>query len=461
MTKHIISEKLKTNLSSIASIPESNVTTTLDDAYHTKISGGQNTSIKMNDSFSDIAAKILNLISLNKADRKHQSKLIESDLDGIPQEKYSKIEDSGSDSIETKTDELNTENIILGYESWRLYRYWKMLKSGDTLTKLVSWFSRIGKKIFDFKWIKDIATYGLDIIKGALKLSEVALKFVPGAGTMARIGVGVGVGVGGVIGMSKLIASGESGKDNYNAANRGLVEAADSTPEKRKYTTKIRKYSGNENFSGMTIGEISRRQHLPRSDPDYIHAVGKYQMIRGTMDDAIRLGFAKKSDIFDAKKQEYLFSEYLIKAKRPEIVKYLNASPDDPGILNGKLLDGALAGLSKEFASVEYKPGSGVSFSNQKASISAEQASAELLAMRNETQGVESSKSTQVQAQPENVEKLTGTELNEKSKNRSYVVNNGTKVFIQPIIQQTNTQTEGANYSTPTSDHRPNMLDND
>lgn len=448
MTKHIISEKLKSNLSSISSMTDSNVSTTLDDAYYTKISGGQNTTVRMNDSFADIAAKIFNLIDLNKQDRKRESKLIEPEE--VVEEKYTKVEPENNKG-ETKPDELDTVRAIEVYEGWRIYEYWKMLKSGDTLTKLISWFKSVGQNIFEFKWLKDIATFGLDIVKGAMKLAETALKFVPSAGTIARIGVGVGSAVG----MAKLIASGESGKDAYNAANRGLVDDS---------KTKIRKYTGGENFSGMTVGEISRRQHLSRNDSEYISAVGKYQMIRITMDDAIRRGFVKPSETFSPEVQDRLFSEYLIKGKRPEIVKYLEASPDDPGIINGSLLDGALAGLSNEFASVEYKSGSGVSKSGQAASISAEQASAELLAMRNETQGIKPTPtetpaptttsttptSPTIHWKPEPVETTKGSKLNESSKDRPYTMNNGVKFFVQPIIQQTNSTGSTSTIETPT-----------
>jgi len=375
MTKHIISEKLKNNLSNINSASESNVSN-MDDPFYSKISAGQNTAVKMNDSFSDIAAKIFNLIALNKKDRKQNSKIIREEEPQV--ERYSKIEsDTGEPKVKPKPDEMDTEAIIEGYEAWRIYEYWKMLKSGDNLAKLMNWVKGVNKNILDFKWLKDIANFGLNIVKTVFSTVQSNLGMI---GTISRIGLGVGSAVG----MSKLIAGGESGKDkfgndNYNAANRGLVDGS---------KTEIRKYSGGENFSGMTVGEISRRQHLSRNDSEYISAVGKYQMIRMTMDDAIRRGFVKPSETFSSDVQERLFSEYLIKGKRPEIVKYLEAAPDDPGIINGSLLDSALRGLSQEFASVEYKSGSGVSTSGQKASISAEQASAELLAMRNETQGI-------------------------------------------------------------------------
>jgi muramidase (phage lysozyme) len=445
MTKHIISEKLKSNLSSISSISESNVATTLDDAYYTKISAGQNTTVKINDSFSDVAAKIFNLIDLNRKDRKLENKLVESEDDVV--EKYSKVEDIPKK--EGKTDEAGMDSVIEVYEGWRLYSYWQKLNNGNNLAKLIGWFKNIGKNMFDLKWLKDIANIGLDVVKNALKLSETALKFVPSA---ARIGLGIGSAVG----LSKLIAGGESGGASYNAANRGLVDNS---------KTQIRKYSGNENFSAMTVGEISRRQHLPRNDPDYISAVGKYQMIRITMDEAINKGFVKTSDIFSPDVQEKLFSEYLINEKRPEIVKYIQASPDDPGIINGSLLDNALAGLSNEFASVEYKSGSGKSKSGQRASISAEEASNELLTMRLDFQNVNNTASvaettssnppTIKWSEDQVVEKVSGKKLNDISKKSSFIVKNGVKVFIQPVITQTESDNASSSIESPTLPDMP------
>lgn len=454
MTKHIISEKLKTNLSSIASIPESNVTTTLDDAYHTKISGGQNTAIKMNDSFSDIAAKILNLISLNKADRKHQSKLIESDPEEVPQEKYSKIEDSGSDSMETKTDELNTENIILGYESWRLYRYWKMLKSGDTLTKLVSWFSRIGKKIFDFKWIKDIATYGLDIIKGALKLSEVALKFVPSARTVSTIG-GIGASV---LGLNDAIAGSESG-GNYNAIFGHTKGDED-----------IQKQYGKQ-LSELTVAEVQKISNQRKGAN--AGAVGKYQFMPSTLSGLVdKSGIDPNTTLFNADTQEILQNILLSENIAALTKKGIEASPVNLKMahyigpqgtidLYKDLAEGKNITVAESMAQHHHSVGSK---NKELHTIKIQDFSAVLSGRMG---GYTPQKETatpvnpNVQWKTEPVETSKGADLDKSSKDRPYITNNGTKVYIQPIIQQTNTQTEGANYSTPTSDHRPNMLDND
>ena len=38
----------------------------------------------------------------------------------------------------------------------------------------------------------------------------------------------------------------------------------------------------------MTVGEVMRRQDLPQSHFDRLFAVGKFQMIPGTMEEAVR-----------------------------------------------------------------------------------------------------------------------------------------------------------------------------
>lgn len=128
--------------------------------------------------------------------------------------------------------------------------------------------------------------------------------------------------------LSNLIGSGEGG---YNSYNRGV--AGDSR-------TPI-------NLSDMTIAEIMRRQDLPRNDPDRLFAVGKFQIIPGTMEATVNNLGLNGTERFTPALQERMFADYLVDEKRPSVKAYIT------GQGNGQ--DGlgrAQLALAQEFASV-------------------------------------------------------------------------------------------------------------
>lgn len=132
----------------------------------------------------------------------------------------------------------------------------------------------------------------------------------------------------GTTALSNLIGSGEGG---YNSYNRGV--AGDSR-------TPI-------NLSDMTIAEIVRRQDLPRNDPDRLFAVGKFQIIPGTMEETVRNLRLDTSQKFTPALQERMFADYLIDEKRPAVKAYIT------GQSNGQAgHDRAQLALAQEFASV-------------------------------------------------------------------------------------------------------------
>ncbi len=143
----------------------------------------------------------------------------------------------------------------------------------------------------------------------------------PSASVQAQTGAGTTA-------LSNLIGSGEGG---YNSYNRGV--AGDSR-------TPI-------NLSDMTIAEIMRRQDLPRNDPDRLFAVGKFQIIPGTMEETVRNLGLDTSQKFTPAIQERMFADYLIDEKRPAVKAYIT------GQSNGEAgLDRAQLALAQEFASV-------------------------------------------------------------------------------------------------------------
>lgn len=162
--------------------------------------------------------------------------------------------------------------------------------------------------------------------------------------------------------LGDLIAQGEGGYNSYNRGSAGDARGATI------------------DFSRMTVGELQEAQHLPRRDPDRLFAVGKYQIIPGTMDGAVRGLRLDPDQRFTPELQERIFSDYLIVQKRPDIHGYITGKP-------GVSLHDAQEAMAAEWASVA-DPDTGRSryggMGGNRASISAERAGEALQAMRAE-----------------------------------------------------------------------------
>ena len=117
-----------------------------------------------------------------------------------------------------------------------------------------------------------------------------------------------------------LIVQGESGAVGYNAYNRGTYV----DPQGGKH---IRGPNGAIDFSSLTIGQVNDRQHLRGDDPNRVFAVGKYQVIPATMDDAILKLHLDRNQMFTPELQDRIFSQYLIVDKRPDIHGFITGQP--------------------------------------------------------------------------------------------------------------------------------------
>mgnify|MGYP000520628812 CR=1 FL=1 len=148
----------------------------------------------------------------------------------------------------------------------------------------------------------------------------------------------------GVIGpLAILIATAESGKEGYNAYNRGTSDG------------KIIPSTRSRNLVSMSLSEVLADQSLPQSDPDCLRAVGKYQCVPKTLAaaiDSLKFDLNRK---FDKLTQDIICQEYLVCRKRPALLTYYN----NPDKNNENLLKKAGQDLAAEFASVEdpYYPG--------------------------------------------------------------------------------------------------------
>jgi hypothetical protein len=134
-----------------------------------------------------------------------------------------------------------------------------------------------------------------------------------------------------------LIAKAESGKDGYNAFNRGTANGA------------IIPAGGKLDLTKMPIKEIMAKQALPPGSPDRLFAVGKYQCIPVTLKAACQALNIDINEPFSEKTQDIICQEYLVAKKRPALVAYYR----NPNKNDEKLLMDAGQSLAAEFASIE------------------------------------------------------------------------------------------------------------
>ena len=129
--------------------------------------------------------------------------------------------------------------------------------------------------------------------------------------------------------LGTLISSGEGGYGSYNRGRAGDANGAQI------------------DFSQMTVGEVMRRQDLPRNDPDRLFAVGKYQMIPGTFEEAVNSMGIDRNAKLTPQLQERMFADYLIDEKRPQVKAYITGETS-----GAQGLQSAQLALAREFASV-------------------------------------------------------------------------------------------------------------
>ena len=166
--------------------------------------------------------------------------------------------------------------------------------------------------------------------------------------------------------LGQLIAKGEGDYGSYNKGKAGDAHGH-----------KI-------DFSQMTVGELQRRQDLPAGNADRLFAVGKYQVIPSTMDEAVKALKIKSDEKLTPQLQEHIFADYLIAVKRPDIKAYITGQ-----IGGAQGLHRAQEAMASEWASVA-DPDTGLSkygnVGNNKASISADKVANALDTMRGQYQ---------------------------------------------------------------------------
>ena len=110
-------------------------------------------------------------------------------------------------------------------------------------------------------------------------------------------------------GLAEVISRKESG-GNYNAANRTVGG--------------LKNITGEYDLTKLTIDEIQKLQKEGK-----LFAVGRYQLIPGTLGDAVRELKISGDTKFDQKTQDRIFSEFLLNPKRADVYKYITGEVED------------------------------------------------------------------------------------------------------------------------------------
>lgn len=102
------------------------------------------------------------------------------------------------------------------------------------------------------------------------------------------------------------------------------------------------------NLTSMTIKQVMESQ----LHTNVMFATGRFQIIPGTLIDAVKSLDLDVNSLYDEATQDWIFDEYLIKVKRPAIITYLEG--------NGNVED-AIYDWAKEFASAGVRKGNIIS----------------------------------------------------------------------------------------------------
>ncbi|MGV3345338.1 hypothetical protein ACGVWS_06180 [Enterobacteriaceae bacterium LUAb1] len=131
---------------------------------------------------------------------------------------------------------------------------------------------------------------------------------------------------------ANLLGSVES-KNDYSAYN--VTKTGSSVPH---YKTKL---------TTMSLSEVMDAQKVRN-----MFATGRFQIIPGTLENAVQYLKLDDSLLYDEAMQDKIFEEYLIKVKRPAFIKYLEGNGD---------VEDAIYDWAKEFASAGGRLGKKIS----------------------------------------------------------------------------------------------------
>ena len=216
------------------------------------------------------------------------------------------------------------------YLLWDDYQTWK--KGGDSLIDWAKWKPSVDAAIAGVGQLRDI----IKDMFGYLNQAGTWL----GSKTYDVVqGISKGIQT-----LGDVIGGGEGGYNSVNLGKKGGYK------------------SSTANLENMSISEVMTAQ----SSGDF-RAAGKYQMMPGTLKEAVTTLGINPNQKFDKSTQDMIFQKYLVGSKRPEIEDYLSGKSDN--------LTAAAIALAAEFASVaDPRTGKSAYPENNTASISADTA---------------------------------------------------------------------------------------
>lgn len=110
--------------------------------------------------------------------------------------------------------------------------------------------------------------------------------------------------------LKSLIRKGESGARGYNSYNRGSTSCAKSNKDALPLTE-------------MTIAQVQKYQSLPTCHKQKLLAVGHYQIVPKTLNNAIAAMKIPRNAKFTPELQDSIFAFYLTQGKQPAIRQYI------------------------------------------------------------------------------------------------------------------------------------------
>ncbi|WP_299490280.1 peptidoglycan-binding domain-containing protein [uncultured Shewanella sp.] len=138
----------------------------------------------------------------------------------------------------------------------------------------------------------------------------------------------------------------------YDWANSEFGMLLGHVESRNDYSAYNRTKGGLKSFFNTDLDQKTVTEVIELQKAREAFAVGRFQLIPITLQEAVRHLSINKNDTFDALIQDRIFNEYLIKVKRPKIINYLES--------DGSIED-AIYDWAKEFASAGVEKGRKIS----------------------------------------------------------------------------------------------------
>jgi len=333
----------------------------VDTAFYTKVSAGQNSKLRQGDSIADISAKLLSFIKKNEEDKKlHFELMRDFDKENIqederrhkelmdafkkPKKKEKEERVETKKEVEKKAEETTKETKKADKAATEVKKETQAVpeKKAPEVAKPVEVPKKVeapkAKPVVEAK--PSVTAKPVEPAPAAPQVPKptvtVPKPSIPsGVSTAAKVVTAVVTGaLAGKEALAENISKYESkGAGGYNAYNKGTIGNKMIGADKPI------------DFSKITISEFLRRGALKPGNPDRLFAVGRYQIIPTTMEGLVKkLKLDPDKTYLDPETQDSLFSNGLVGVIRKKVDDYIKGLSDDK---NAAILE-----LAKEFASV-------------------------------------------------------------------------------------------------------------